>query len=130
MAYFKKDENSFNGLNNAVNKILGDLKVTFLIQINNWKLDDAYQTLRTIWMEAEANFKPNEITDMTKSINNLEKSRSEYLKNKLSMGEFYIILEKTYRQLNLLMKENNMFSTKQDFYGEDAESEAEIVEED
>jgi hypothetical protein len=97
-------------MDDSVLKTLWYLKNLFIQQKQSWNLDKAYWTLRNIWMESEAKFNQKERDEIAKKINNLEKTRKEFVKDKTNYeGIFYVELEKTYIALNRLMKSNGMF---------------------
>ena len=97
-------------MDEAVLKTIHSLKTAFLIQIQQWRLDHAYWTVRNIRMEVDSKFKEKEQKKVDSELKKLEETRKEYLQDKkMKIGEFYNCLESFYILLNRYMKAHGLF---------------------
>lgn len=97
-------------MDEAVLRTVHQLKVLFIYQLHNWQLDEAYWTIRSLWMEVDAKFKPKERKEAITKIEDLEGERQQYVQDKIQRrSDFYLKLEKFYIFLNRLMKEHGIF---------------------
>ena len=94
------------------------LKHNFVQSIHTWDLNSAYFTLREVWMEVEAKFKPKERGRLRKMIKELEIVRNEYFKDQRHLkGKFFSSLQNGMIKLNRLMKKHGLYFREHDDSG-------------
>jgi len=115
MAYYdynsdKESEKAVWNIDDEILKIIKDLKVVFLRNLKEWRLEDAYWILDLICMECDAKLKPKEQMEIEEELIKLENNRKDFTTNgKNKTGEFYINLRNLYKKINRLMKDHGVW---------------------
>lgn len=105
-------------MDDAVLKQILLLKYKFLNYLHTWDLNNAYFTLREVWSEVDAKFKPLEQEFCKETIDELEQKRNEWLSNQNKFkGEFYHAIQEVYIMFNRLMKKHGLYFREHDDSG-------------
>jgi len=104
-------------MDDEILKIIKYLKVVFLNNMKEWKLDDAYWTLTLIHMEIDAKLKKTEQTKLEEEMKELENHRRNFLEDKKKSGMFFVKLEKIMIKINRKMKEHGCWFREREDYG-------------
>lgn len=102
-------------MDEAILKTIHYLKTEFILKIHKWQLEEAYWTLRDIRMEIDSKLKGEEQKTAKNELNELEKRRKDYLKDKKKeKGKFYVACEQYYILLNRYMKIHGLYFRESD----------------
>lgn len=97
-------------IDDEILKIIKELKLSFIISMRNWKLEDAYWFIDLICMECDAKLMEQEREDIESELKKLEEQRQIFETNgRRTAGNFYVNLRNLYKKINWLMKEHGVW---------------------
>src|SRR6056297_4232448 len=102
-----KDQTKWN-MDDEVCKIIRDLKQSFIVNLKQWNLEEAYWDANLIWGEVDSLLDKNEREEIKKTMGKLENVRKTK-NNKKERGEYWMKLHETYRKLCRLMQEHGVY---------------------
>lgn len=102
-----KEQTEWN-MDDEVCKIIKDMKKSFLVNLKQWQLDEAYWDLNLIWGEIDSLLDDSERAKIENDMKILEKVRKTK-NNKEERGEYWMKLHNVYRELCQLMQEHGVY---------------------
>jgi len=105
---YKEKESKWN-MEDARHKSVDSFLKLCEANLMRWDLDAAYWALREVKIMVIPKFDEDEIEEVNTSLNELEQKRQEWLKKKISDGNFRLALEEFYELLNILMVKHDMY---------------------
>lgn len=110
-----EDKKAIWNIDDEILKIIKELKLSFIISMKNWQLEDAYWFIDLICMECDAKLLDQEKLDIETQLKQLEAQRAEYnMSDKRTAGIFYVNLRDLYKKINWLMKEHGVWFRERD----------------
>lgn len=116
---YKNYQSSFEeqakwNMDQEVLKVVIDIKMSFLTNLKNWKLEDAYFDLLLFYSEVKAKFSEEQKEELDKLFSKLNKKRNEFNKSstvqkKMMISEYFPLFSDLYSELNTVCKVNGLW---------------------
>ena len=75
----------------------------------NWNIEELYWVLRSIRREINAKLRQKEKEQLDSDLETLSKQRTEFLRQRMTKGDFFINCEKFYMALTDLIKKHGIY---------------------
>lgn len=116
---YKNYQSSFEeqakwNMDQEVLKVVIDIKMSFLTNLKNWKLEDAYFDLLLFYSEVKAKFSEEQKEELDQLFSELNKKRNEFNKSstaqkKMMISEYFPLFSNLYSELNTVCKVNGLW---------------------
>lgn len=116
---YKNYQSSFEeqakwNMDQEVLKVVIDIKMSFLTNLKNWKLEDAYFDLLLFYSEVKAKFSEEQKEELDQLFSELNKKRNEFNKSstaqkKMMISEYFPLFSDLYSELNTVCKVNGLW---------------------
>lgn len=116
---YKNYQSSFEeqakwNMDQEVLKMVIDIKMSFLTNLKNWKLEDAYFDLLLFYSEVKAKFSEEQKEELDRLFSELNKKRNEFNKSstaqkKMMISEYFPLFSELYSELNTVCKVNGLW---------------------
>lgn len=116
---YKNYQSSFEeqakwNMDQEVLKVVIDIKMSFLTNLKNWKLEDAYFDLLLFYSEVKAKFSEEQKEELDQLFSKLNKKRNEFNKSstvqkKMMISEYFPLFSDLYSELNTVCKVNGLW---------------------
>lgn len=116
---YKNYQSSFEeqakwNMDQEVLKVVIDIKMSFLTNLKNWKLEDAYFDLLLFYSEVKAKFSEEQKEELDELFSELNKKRNEFNKSstvqkKMMISEYFPLFSDLYSELNTVCKVNGLW---------------------
>lgn len=116
---YKNYQSSFEeqakwNMDQEVLKVVIDIKMSFLTNLKNWKLEDAYFDLLLFYSEVKAKFSEEQKEELDELFSKLNKKRNEFNKSstaqkKMMISEYFPLFSDLYSELNTVCKVNGLW---------------------
>lgn len=116
---YKNYQSSFEeqakwNMDQEVLKMVIDIKMSFLTNLKNWKLEDAYFDLLLFYSEVKAKFSEEQKEELDQLFSELNKKRNEFNKSstaqkKMMISEYFPLFSNLYSELNTVCKVNGLW---------------------
>lgn len=116
---YKNYQSSFEeqakwNMDQEVLKMVIDIKMSFLTNLKNWKLEDAYFDLLLFYSEVKAKFSEEQKEELDQLFSELNKKRNEFNKSstaqkKMMISEYFPLFSDLYSELNTVCKVNGLW---------------------